>query len=778
MKKWILSALFFFSCNVVQAGGISGMISQQISNQISRNVSDAIAKRLSDRLLIPQLKIKNESGEVIDFHISAEQDLSAAIHDDGSIRVWDLDYGVQRPLQQNDDDFRKVVALSNRKLIIAGGEDGMLVVFDVLTGKAVLEIDSRMDDINGVFVSSNEKFVMVCDEDGAVAVYDSEKFFPLWRLQTSYGDEIKAIAMEGSATTLLIAGEDGFVDRWDLKAGRKLQAFASRGDDILVLKINQEDGSLWLLDSDAVLQQLTSSGEIKGVIELNESIRAFSFNRMSDSLLIVNDKQQIKLYDLKKQAFKWSLDVSKKLAPIGFINREKHIIAIDERGIFRVYDVSLKKEIIQMISTDKGWTVVDVVGRFDSSEKAMANVSWEVDEDDIGIDRFANRYYEPGLLASTLYDQQFINKAMQAIPAGIKLPPEVNLSVPDENKSAGDNLIVTAVVQGLGGGVKNISLFHNGKRVPDDSIIDQAQQVDQKLLKKTLRFNVIAMPGKNTFRVVAENNMGVEGQSEDVLLNADGVLPGKPNLHVVTIGINKYMDKRLNLDYSVADADSIASLFDRVDLLKYEKIIHHKLRDEQASKSNILALLNGLKQYNQQDMVLMFVAGHGIAVDGEWFFLPHETGMQENLNYYAKVGISANEVKDILADIKLQRFIVMVDACYSGAGLQAFRKLVDTQRRFSRSLSKKLGVVIVAATRKDQEAIELADLGHGLFTYVVTEGLKGEADKKPRDSLVSAHEVAVYSVDTIPGYSRKYIGAAQQPTYFTMGGDFQLLKAR
>ena len=117
----------------------------------------------------------------------------------------------------------------------------------------------------------------------------------------------------------------------------------------------------------------------------------------------------------------------------------------------------------------------------------------------------------------------------------------------------------------------------------------------------------------------------------------------------------------------------------------------------------------------------------------------------------------------------------MVDACYSGAGLKEFRKLQDTQRHFSRKLSKSVGVVVLAATRQDQEAVELSDLGHGLFTYVVSEGLIGKADLKPKNFEVSAHEISDFSTETIPAFSKKYIGASQEPTSFTMGSDFVLL---
>jgi len=225
----------------------------------------------------------------------------------------------------------------------------------------------------------------------------------------------------------------------------------------------------------------------------------------------------------------------------------------------------------------------------------------------------------------------------------------------------------------------------------------------------------------------------------------------------------------------VADAAEIASKFNKTELSAFDQIIQHELRDEDATRTAIFQQLNNMSHYLQNEVIIIYLAGHGLAVEGEWYFMPHETMIKDNQQYYAEVGISAQRVQEILIASKVQHVMIMIDACYSGASLKSFRKMQDIQRRFSRGLSKSVGVVVLAATRKDQQAAELTDLGHGLFTYVVSEGLKGKADLKPINQQISAHEVADFSTETIPAFSRKYLGASQEPTKFTMGSDFTLL---
>ncbi|NOQ13447.1 MAG: hypothetical protein GQ583_03070 [Methyloprofundus sp.] len=249
-----------------------------------------------------------------------------------------------------------------------------------------------------------------------------------------------------------------------------------------------------------------------------------------------------------------------------------------------------------------------------------------------------------------------------------------------------------------------------------------------------------------------------------------------PTIHVVSVGINEYSDPRLNLDYSVADATAIAKIIADKNLEQYGKVEHQGLYNHQATKTNILNYLGNLKQYSQDDVLVVYAAGHGIAIDRKWYFLPYETTLQKNTDEYTKIGISAKEFQDVLAKNNAQKVFVIIDSCFSAAGLAAFRDLQDTQRHFSRDLSKSVGVVVLTAARYDQKAAELPELGHGLFTYVVTRGMEGMADIQPRNAKISAHEVAEFAVQTIPIFSKKYTGASQEPAAFVIGPDFELLR--
>jgi uncharacterized caspase-like protein len=134
------------------------------------------------------------------------------------------------------------------------------------------------------------------------------------------------------------------------------------------------------------------------------------------------------------------------------------------------------------------------------------------------------------------------------------------------------------------------------------------------------------------------------------------------------------------------------------------------------------------------------------------------------------MGITATELSDIFKNSKIQHILLMVDSCYSGAGMDAFSKLQNGQRYFTRQLSRTLGITVMTATTKDQQAFELKSLGHGLFTYLITQ----ELQKTDAAKAVTAHGVAQNIAEALPVFSKKMLGAVQEPAVYTNGNDFML----
>jgi hypothetical protein len=505
-----------------------------------------------------------------------------------------------------------------------------------------------------------------------------------------------------------------------------------------------------------------ATGNKKPAIAFDESITAmdnakstYAYVAEDGGVRVIDDQGEIKFNVTNKENpftdAKW-LDEGKKL------------LTVMEGGELSLWDVPSGKKMLRLFSTPKGWTVMDASGRFDGSENAFENFSWLANNEHIPIDNFSDNYYEPGLLTTVLQSQNaYLNSNPNMVKSGINLPPEVSLKL-TEQQAKEDSVAVQVDVFGRGGEIDKVNVYHNGRLIDTAGhIVLQQQSNTDDGEHRVIILNVKPNAGKNTVKVIASNSMGIENSSNEV--SFDGKSKAKASfIRVVSVGIDKYRDSKLDLDYSVADAGAIKNSLEN----NSSSVMGKNIYNERATKQQILDELKTLSKGVQEDVLVIYFAGHGIAVGKEWYFLPYETQIQPDINKVVSSGISATELGDIFKNSEIQHIMLMVDACYSGAAMDAFRKSENSQRYFTRKLSRNLGITVVAAAAKDQEAFELKSLGHGLFTYLVTKDLQDKAGVE----AVSAHGLADSIVKTLPTLAKTMVGSSQEPVAYTRGDDF------
>lgn len=337
------------------------------------------------------------------------------------------------------------------------------------------------------------------------------------------------------------------------------------------------------------------------------------------------------------------------------------------------------------------------------------------------------------------------------------MPPQVSFDTPKaEAASDSEDFSLSYAVKDLGGGIEEVRLFQNGKLVYSKAG-GETGDVKAKLAQ-----------GANEFRLVALSRDRIESRPAKVKVTYTGA-ERKSTLHVVAVGINKYKNPALNLNYGVGDAKGIADYFARQPKTLYRDVVLHTLYDEQASKANIVALLASLKDTRPEDSVVIYLAGHGDTLNDGWYFMPAEVRYPEREDEVRERGLPSTRINELIKEMGAQKVLMLVDACKSGAALVAFRGFED--RKALMQVARSSGVHVVAAAGKDQFAAELTQLGHGLFTYTLLDGLSGKADRK-QSRVVSVRGLTNYVEDQLPEISQNYKGVAQFPVVDSRGMDF------
>lgn len=241
----------------------------------------------------------------------------------------------------------------------------------------------------------------------------------------------------------------------------------------------------------------------------------------------------------------------------------------------------------------------------------------------------------------------------------------------------------------------------------------------------------------------------------------------------VVIGVSDYRADGLDLRYAHRDAEEIRDFLIAKGGFRPERV--RFLSDQRATHAEIrTALFNFLAATEPDDLVLIFLAGHGVqdaANPDNFFFLAHDSEVG-NLGGTAIPMWDLGNVMDYT--IRSQRILVFADTCHSGAVLQRGAagdgKNLNFFNKYLEVLARKKGRLVVTASQAHESSLETAKLGHGAFTHSILLGLAGSADDNPADGVVTAGELVDFVRARVPELTE----GEQHPSYSEQGFDMNL----
>ena len=175
------------------------------------------------------------------------------------------------------------------------------------------------------------------------------------------------------------------------------------------------------------------------------------------------------------------------------------------------------------------------------------------------------------------------------------------------------------------------------------------------------------------------------------------------------------------------------------------------LIDQDATTESVRhALFNFLTKPQEQDTVVIYVAGHGAPDPNDprnIYFLTSDAKPDD----MGATAFPMFELQDVFERIlKAKRVITFADTCHSygftgaraGAGSKRANNLVN---QYLQRYASKGQRAVITASDISESSFEDAKWGegHGVFTYYMLRGLKGEADAN-HDGVVTAGELFAY----------------------------------
>ncbi len=243
------------------------------------------------------------------------------------------------------------------------------------------------------------------------------------------------------------------------------------------------------------------------------------------------------------------------------------------------------------------------------------------------------------------------------------------------------------------------------------------------------------------------------------------------------VGVNHYREEDFrDLPFASADAMGLAEVLREPACGGFDTI--HVLcdteegADGEPSRSDILSQLTRMCNYaDEGDTLLVFFACHGCTDDDDPYLLCRDA----RSNVLRNTAISLGMIKDELRKSAASARVLLLDACHADA--RAGRGDENLSRAVSGLVEQAEGFVALSACSRNEVSYEDGELGHGVFTYWLVEGLRGAADAN-HDGVVSVSELFAFVHDNVRewAFSRD---KKQTPTqHVEAAGDVALSLAR
>ena len=724
---------------------------------------------------------------------------------DNTVKLWDAASGkLIRTLASHSNRVFDVAFSADESRILSSSADGTVILWDSQSGEAIRTFRDFDYAVSGASFSKSGAVGLFTTrvkhkyhDDPALEVWDLKSgtkiFTHRWEpWQTTSYD----ISPDGSV--LLTGGEDNTITLWDLDTGQTKDSYkmGERSSEVTSVAFSPDGDQI--LASDGyyvrVLDRATGN-ELRAFSRLDgssASVRNVAFAPSGNHILVGHGSLPMGSKTIKNPKVK-AIDLNSgrllKVRTFEGISADRIAFSPDGKRLLlgstdtslKLWDLEEDKEVVSMVASREGeWVTVTPDGYFDGSTRGADMLNVRIGNKVYSLDNFFETYFRPDIIQirinGSVIDEEVVEQVQEDIRTVTALPPEVTIVEPASDMET-DQQTVTITVQATvqSGEIDEIRLYHNGKVVSDDQ---RGLKLKQASTSESKSYTVSLVPGRNLFRATAFNAQRMQASGVERVITLKKT-EARTRLFVIAVGLNSYKNPKLSLNYGRPDANAFVGQIRQAANAIFSEIKVIEVYDQAATKAGITAAFEQVEaEAAPEDAFIFYYAGHGVMSEPteqtkrDFYIVPFDITNLYNPRQLQAKGFSATELKRFSAKIPALKQVVFLDTCQSGGAVQTFAMRGAAEQKAIAQLSRSTGQVVLAAAGSEQFATEFAELGHGVFTYALLQGIKGFADGGSKDGKITINELSAYLEDLVPELSQKYRGESQYPNRFGYGQDF------
>lgn len=298
-----------------------------------------------------------------------------------------------------------------------------------------------------------------------------------------------------------------------------------------------------------------------------------------------------------------------------------------------------------------------------------------------------------------------------------------------------------------------------GRLEPGESkSLDFVATLPQTIQAQQVELKVTVVDG-TTRTASPEQSLPVTLRSTGLVLGDVDDVPAasgfrQPHNYVISIGLSAYRDQGLPArKYASPDAKMMAAYFKSLGGVPAANI--RVLQDSKALRPDIEeALLDWLPpRVTRDSTVIFYFAGQALVTQtGDTFLIPYEGSLAATTRLY-----SLKDLEAALTRLKVKQTLFIFDGSVLKQGADRQGKGPAPQWQVSNG-----SLIRLIGTTGMGKSFESDTLRHGIYTYYLLRGLRGEADSD-RNGEVTIRELTLYVNDKVLPAARASFHQDQRP---------------
>ena len=191
--------------------------------------------------------------------------------------------------------------------------------------------------------------------------------------------------------------------------------------------------------------------------------------------------------------------------------------------------------------------------------------------------------------------------------------------------------------------------------------------------------------------------------------------------------------------------------------------------EQRPSRANLVKALEALKTTKPGDIVVVYLAGHGVThggQDGDWHYLTADAQSADMVDPEVRkqVSLSSAELTELLKAVPAQKQVLILDTCHAGRVVEKLtekRDVPGSQIRALERIKDRTGMHVLAGCAADSVSYEASRYGQGILTYSLLLGMRGARLRE--GEYVDVVDLFSFAADKVPELARD-IGGVQRPT--------------